>query len=183
MHARLGENLRTLYLLRHAKSSQDDPAIADHDRPLSARGRAEASALVPWLAERGYAPTLVLCSSARRTRETLAPLAEHLDGERQVSVDRVLYLTSPGTLLERLREVDDGHAHVLVIGHNPAMEELALALASPESHSDETKRVFPSAALAVLELDAPSWSDLAPASCRLREFSTPASRSQGAAEG
>jgi len=168
--------LRTLYLLRHAKSSWDDPAIADHDRLLNARGRKAASALGPWLAERGYAPTLVLCSSARRTRETLARLSERLDGEPQVSVERGLYLTSPERLLERLRELDDTHTHVLVIGHNPAMGELALALASPESDRDEMKRKFPTAALAVLELDAPSWSDLAPASCRLREFSTPATR-------
>ena len=168
--------MRTLYLLRHAKSSQDDSTLADHDRPLNARGRRAASALGPWLVERGYAPTLVLCSSARRTRETLAPLIEHLDGEPLVSVERGLYLTAPEKLLERLRQVDSEHEHVLVIAHNPAVEELALVLASPESDTDELKRKFSSAALAVLELDTASWSDLAQASCRLLEFSTPASR-------
>jgi phosphohistidine phosphatase len=134
-----------LYLLRHAKSSWDDPTLADHDRPLAARGRKAAKAIGAYLREHDIEPELVLCSSAARTRETLERVG--LTGR----IEDALYGAGASALLARLHEVPDEVASVMLIGHNPGMQQLAFDLAGLDDK-------FPTAALATLACDG--WSDL-----------------------
>ena len=150
---------KRLYLLRHAKSSWKQPELADHERPLAGRGRRAASAIARYLDEHGVAPALVLCSTARRARETYERIEPAL-AAASVRYERQLYAASADTLHERLRSVPDGIDSVMLIGHNPAIEQLAhdLARPSPERRALETK--FPTAALATLELACASWRDV-----------------------
>jgi phosphohistidine phosphatase len=147
-----------LYLLRHAKSSWDEPGLADHDRPLAKRGRRAAKAMAGYLRENEIAPELVLCSTARRARETFERIEPAL-GAPEVWHERDLYGVSPGKLLERLRSVPDGVGSVMVIGHNPTLEDLALDLARPSSKREELEVKFPTGALAALEFPG-TWREL-----------------------
>jgi phosphohistidine phosphatase len=147
-----------LYLLRHAKSSWDEPGLADHDRPLAKRGRRAADAMARHLRENEVAPELVLCSTARRARETFERIEPALEAP-EVRFERELYGATPHGLLERLQRVPDSVASVMVVGHNPTLEELALDLARPSPARRELEAKFPTGALATLELPG-SWGDL-----------------------
>ena len=118
--------MKRLFLLRHAKSSWDDADLADRDRPLAPRGRRAAGAIARHLRDEEISPSLVLCSPARRTRETL----EAVDPSGDVRIEDELYGASEAELLERLRRVPEAIESVMLIGHNPAIQELALGLAS-----------------------------------------------------
>ena len=164
--------MKRIYLLRHAKSSWKDAALADHDRPLSGRGRRAATAIGDHLRDQAIEPELVLCSTARRTRETLARIESAL-GRAQVSVERGLYAASSQALLARLRRLSDEGESVLVIGHNPGLEELALELAQPAPARDALEAKFPTGALATLELPGDSWRALGPRTAVLSAFVRP----------
>ncbi len=116
---------RRLFVLRHAKSSWDDPGLDDHERPLAPRGRRATELLSRYVRSHGIAPALVLCSTARRTRETLEGVAP---GGR-VDIDGDLYGADAEDILERLRRVPADTPSVMVIGHNPALQMLVLRLA------------------------------------------------------
>jgi phosphohistidine phosphatase len=163
--------VRSLYLLRHAKSSWDDPALADHERPLAPRGRRDGKLIAAHLRSKGIAPELVLCSSAARTQVTLESIRPAL-GDAAVSVEDGLYGASAHELLGRLRAVPDEAASVLVIGHNPGLHELALALAAPGGERDRLREKFPTAALATLELPG-DWASLAPGAATLAAYVVP----------
>src|SRR5690348_2022253 len=137
---------RRMYLLRHAKSSWDDPQLADHDRPLAPRGRRAATRMGGYLREEGIHPALVLCSSARRARETQRRAAVGDD----VRVEEGLYGASAQELLARLRRVPRGVESVMLIGHNPGMQDLALSLGRGGGAIDEIGVKFPTGALATL---------------------------------
>jgi phosphohistidine phosphatase len=165
--------VRTLYLLRHAKSSWADPTVADHERRLSPRGRRDAKRIAEHIDRLGIAPSLVLCSTSRRTRETLERVRAALD-TAAVSLEPRLYAASADTLLERLRGVPDEIASVMLIGHNPGLEDLALFVASngPELARLETK--FPTAALATLTLlPTATWQRLSEADAVLAAYIVP----------
>ena len=154
-NAQVCQTMKALYLLRHAKSSWDDPAVRDHDRPLAGRGRKAGAAMARFMAENGIAPRLVLCSTAKRTRQTLALLDDAIEPD-EVRYEDDLYGASATELLERLRAVPDSVESVLVIGHNPGIQSLALQLADKR---DDMAQKFPTGALAVLRFDG-SWSEL-----------------------
>ena len=135
--------MRSLYLLRHAKSSWADPALSDHERPLAPRGRRDAKRIAAHLLELGIAPELVLCSTALRTRETLELIRPALDAAAIVELEAALYAAWAETLLERLREVPDERRSVMLIGHNPGLEDLALMLASAGPERDRTRGEVP----------------------------------------
>jgi phosphohistidine phosphatase len=151
--------MKQLYLLRHAKSSWKDRSLPDHDRPLAGRGRRAAKAIARHLREQGIEPELVLCSSARRARETLERIEPAL-GTGAARVEDDLYAASAGALLERLRSVPNTVESVMLIGHNPGLQELALDLARPAPTVHELATKFPTAALATLEFSASSWQEL-----------------------
>jgi phosphohistidine phosphatase len=164
--------MKTLFLLRHAKSSWDDPGLADHDRPLAPRGKRAAKVIAEHLREERIAPDLVLCSSSQRTRETLERIAPALGGDVAVEIERELYAASADRLLERLRAVDDDVESVMLIGHNPGIEQLALSLAGDGEKLADVRRKYPTAALATLELEG-RWSELEPGTARLADFVKP----------
>ena len=164
----------TLLLLRHAKSGWDDPSLEDFDRPLSQRGRRAAQRLAGHVADRGIIPGLVLCSPARRTRETLEPILAGLRPAPPVRLERNLYLASADAILERIRAVTETAACLLVIGHNPGLHELASALAGAGDARLRARLAdkLPTGGLITLTLDAP-WSKLVPGAGRLVAFVTP----------
>jgi phosphohistidine phosphatase len=172
-HDRAGtRDRKRLYLLRHAKSSWDDPDVADHERPLAPRGRRAAKAMARHLEREGVAPALVLCSSSRRTRETLDRIAGGLAAEPEALVEGDLYAAGAGDLLARLRALPDDVESVMLIGHNPGIEELALRLAGAGADRDRMASKFPTGALATLTFEG-SWRGLAPGAASLTGFVRP----------
>ena len=117
-----------LSLLRHAKSSWKDPTIADHDRPLNTRGTAEAPVMGKAMAEHGLDPDLVLCSTARRTRDTLQLVLPELKTEPKIVYEDGLYHGTAQEMLDLLHEVAPSANQVLLVGHNPELQSFALDL-------------------------------------------------------
>jgi phosphohistidine phosphatase len=152
---------RTLLLLRHAKSSWDDPGLDDHDRPLAPRGRRASKLIAAHLRQQGIAPALVLCSSSARTRETLARIAPALGEDVETLIEPALYTASAGDLARRLRKVQSEVPSVMLIGHQPALQDLALSLAGHGRELQRLRGKFPTAALATLRLPG-DWRELAP---------------------
>ncbi len=142
--------METLLLLRHAKAGDKD-AASDHDRPLTDAGLGAARRLGEWLRERCLRPDHVLCSSSRRTRETLEALGL---SEGAAELERDLYLASAGALLDRLGEVPDDRRTVLLVGHNPGIADLAewLTGEGDERARKRLRKGFPPAALAQLAI-------------------------------
>jgi phosphohistidine phosphatase len=164
--------MRRLLLLRHAKSSWSDPTARDHERPLNDRGRRAAPLVGDYLRREDLVPDLVLCSSARRTCETLARL--ELPDTTAIVVDRDLYLAHPETVIDLVRGATDSVATLMVVGHNPTTHELALDLAGggdPDALVAMGQK-FPTAALAVLTVDG-SWASLDHGTATLDRFVTP----------
>lgn len=151
--------MRTVYLLRHAKSSWKS-GLPDHERPLAPRGRRAGKAICLQLQKQGIEPEQVLCSTARRTRETLE-LIEPALGTADVQIEPELYGASRDELLDRLRSVPDGVGSVMLIGHNPGLQLLALDLARPAPELRELEAKYPTAALATLAFPGSSWHELA----------------------
>lgn len=164
--------MKRLYLLRHAKSSWDEPRLEDHERPLAPRGRRASKLLAEHLRRERIAPALVLCSSARRARETLEGLAPALAGEAPVRVERELYGASAGDLLGRLRATPDAVESVMLIGHNPAIQALALSLAAGGEGLARLERKYPTGALATLAFRG-HWGELGPGVAELVGFVRP----------
>lgn len=166
---------RRLYLLRHAKSSWDDAARDDHDRDLTGRGRQAAERMGLLCATDGIAPALVVCSTARRARETLARLVPHLAGTGRIEFEEGLYLAGAAELLRRVRRIEDAVASAMLIGHNPGLQELAVLLCASGDQAALAKMrsKFPTAALAEIVLPIARWRD-ADADCgRLVRFVVP----------
>ena len=145
--------MKRLILMRHAKSSWDDPAVEDHDRPLNGRGRVSARVLGDWLRDRGYLPDLVLSSSAARTRETYAGLKIMCDARFLPE----LFHAEPETMLHTLRRADGDT--VLMLGHNPGIGWFAQSLVSvPPPHPRFYD--YPTCATLVADFDVGSWDEL-----------------------
>lgn len=152
--------MKRLFLLRHAKSSWDDPHLADFDRPLNTRGLRAAPLMGRFIRERKLRPDLVLCSPAERARHTAALLIEAAGLSVPLRYDERIYEATAARLAEVVSQADEGAASLLLVGHNPGLEELL------EFLTGETRRM-PTAALACLELDTDKWAKLAPRSGRL----------------
>jgi phosphohistidine phosphatase len=162
--------MRTLYLLRHAKSSWDDPDLLDRERPLAPRGVRDAKRIARHMQRLGIAPELVLCSPAVRARQTLEPIEAKVP-DAPVEVDERLYGAWSETLLERVRAVPDEVASVLLIGHNPGLQDLALLLASGGDGLERLEAKFPTAALATLAVAR--WSSLSAGDAELSAYVVP----------
>jgi phosphohistidine phosphatase len=169
-----GVAFHALFLLRHAKSSWSDGRLDDHDRPLASRGEDAVERVRRHLAAAGIAPALVLCSSARRTVMTLEGVAPAFPATTTVLVEPGLYAASSRRLLSRLHDVDEGVGSVMVIAHNPGLEQLVQVLAG--SGDEELRRraaaKFPTGALAELSFEGP-WADLDAGGARLASFVVP----------
>jgi phosphohistidine phosphatase len=171
--------MKTLYLLRHAKSDWSDGALSDHARPLNARGRTAAPLMAAYLKKKAYAPALVLCSTAARTLETLDLIKPALPVSTVVRYEDALYLAEPDKLLERVRWIETQFASAMLIGHNPGMELLAAALSGAGKTAAEKARrqvmleKYPTAALAVLKFAVKDWRELARGEGALADFVRP----------
>jgi phosphohistidine phosphatase len=161
-----------LYLLRHAKSSWDNPSLPDHDRPLARRGQRACATLTRHLRREHISPELVLCSSSIRTRDTLAGIERGFDRQADISIEERLYASSAEDLLARLQEVPDAVQSLMMIGHFPAIQELAVYLAVVGELRDAVTAKFPTAALATLRCTR-SWKRLGPGSAELLAFVKP----------
>jgi phosphohistidine phosphatase len=166
--------MHQLLLLRHAKSSRDDPTLADRDRPLSPRGHRDAAVMRSAMRDLGLVPDLVLVSPSRRTIQTLEAL-EPWDDAPLIEPVEALYLAGPTQLLAVLHEVAETVRSVLLIAHNPGMHELALALVGSGSSAVERRLrdKFPTAALAEFTVSG-LWSDTGRRTTTLARFLTPA---------
>ena len=165
----------TLALLRHAKSSWEDGSLEDFERPLAKRGESAAPRIGAFMAEHGLAPQLVLCSTAVRARQTLDLVLPHLAGNPSVMYEDRLYLAAPSVLLARLRRIDGNISHVMIVGHDPGMHGLAVALAGGGEAGmlQALAAKFPTAGLAVIQFKARSWAKVGRGSGRLELFATP----------
>lgn len=163
--------MRCIYLLRHAKSSWKT-GLPDHERPLARRGRRATKAIWRHMRDQGIEPELVLCSTARRARETLKRI-EPAIGSADVRIEAELYGASTALLLDRLRAVPDAIGSVMLIGHNPGLELLALDLAPPAPELYELEEKFPTAALATFAFSGAVWHELQPGAAELVGFVRP----------
>jgi phosphohistidine phosphatase len=169
--------MRQLLLMRHAKSSWDDPKLPDHARPLNGRGRLAAAAMGNEMRRLGLAPDVVLVSSARRTLQTLEAL-EPWDETPLIEPMDALYLASGAQLLAVLHGVAETARSVLLIAHNPGMHELALSLTGAHAMSQGVPAVrrlaegYPTAALAEFSVAGPWW-QLEEGGARLLRFLLP----------
>ena len=153
--------MKTLLLLRHAKSSWKHPELSDHDRPLNKRGKRTAPLMGALLQEEDLIPDLILCSSAVRARSTALLVAKACAYAGEIKPTRKLYLAEPPAYVEVVRKVTEKHARLLLVGHNPGLEALI------ESLTGEAM-AMPTAALAQVELSLKRWSDIdSDTDCRL----------------
>ena len=167
--------MKTLFVLRHAKSDWSTPGQEDHERPLAERGQRAALVMGRYMAQKGYRPDFILCSDARRTTETCAIVSSQWKTVPPIEAERSLYLAGRTGVLNRLGAVVSRHDGVMVIGHNPDLHQLVTGLAQSGSvewlQSAEDK--FPTAALAVLELPIEHWRDAARTGGTLVDYATP----------
>ncbi len=169
--------MRQLLLLRHAKSSWDDPRLSDHARPLNTRGRRAAAAMARAMRDLGLSPDIVMVSSARRTLQTLEALAP-LEGPPVVVPMDDLYLASWTSLFDTIRSVPETARSLLLIGHNPGLHDLALALAGTASMAagGDALRLaegYPTGSLAEFSIAVP-WGRIEAGAGRLVRFLVPA---------
>ena len=164
-----------LLLLRHAKSSWDEPGLADFDRPLNARGRQAAPLVGRYMVENALQPARVLSSTARRARETLALILPILDAEMTIDLTRDLYDSIEADYVTAIQAVTGGESPLMVVGHNPAMEDTAHRLVGESEPGliGEMERKYPTGALAVIDFDVPAWSKIAPGTGVLKDFVQP----------
>lgn len=166
--------MRQLLLLRHAKSSWDDPGLSDHSRPLNQRGQISAGAMRQAMLGLALAPDVVLVSSSRRTLQTLEAL-EPWEETPIVEPMDALYLATAPQLLQVLNKVAETARSVLLIGHNPGLQELALLLAGSARDPADARRLaegYPTSALAEFTVPG-SWRSLSQGGARLHRFLAP----------
>jgi phosphohistidine phosphatase len=167
--------MKTLLLLRHAKSSWDDHSLDDFDRPLNERGRKTAPRVGGWMRKNGWVPDRVLCSAARRAMETWERMEEETGAGPEVEVVQGLYLAEPHRILGIVRGQDDDVGSVLVVGHNPGFEDLARMLAT-EGDPRALAGLgggFPTGGLAIFRFPVERWSEVGPGVGRMEVFVRP----------
>jgi phosphohistidine phosphatase len=168
---------RHLILLRHAKSAWPDD-VPDHERPLAPRGRRDAPDAGRWLSKSGYVPDRVLCSTARRTRETWQLAEEKLGAHPQTVFEDRVYGASSEELLDLAQQTSADVRTLLIVGHDPAMRGLTLELASEQPGDAEAvalgrvRTKYPTAAIAVLSFSG-GWAELSPGQAQLTDFVVP----------
>ena len=167
--------MKRLILLRHAKSSWDQPGLDDFQRPLAPRGRRAAPVMARHLAEAVGLPDHVLCSPAARAAETWELVAGEWGAEPSSEFERAIYMAAPSTLLRLAQHQSDGYRSLMLVGHNPGMEELAGRLCRPGdtlAHR-RLREKYPTAGLAVIDFAVDSWSDVDWGAGTLTDFVRP----------
>ena len=167
--------MRRLLLLRHAKSDWSEPGASDHERPLNRRGREAAPRIGAYLRRHRLMPDSVLCSTARRTRDTWALVAAEIPDAASATYVERIYEATPRTLLDILRNAEPGGAALLVVGHNPGLHELATQLIASGDLDDRERlrEKLPTGGLVVIDFAIAEWSKLHARSGRLERFVVP----------
>jgi len=168
--------MKTLGLFRHAKSDWNDARLRDFDRPLNKRGRLGAALMGLHIRDQGVKWRRVLASPAVRVTQTIELAAEAAGQTPPVNWDRRIYLASSATLMELLREQEGNPAALLMVGHNPGLEDLIFDLVPDDGSSplrDIVEEKFPTAAFAVLELAIDAWSDIDDGCAKLIHLTRP----------
>jgi len=167
--------MKTLYLLRHAKSAWDTAGQPDHDRPLNDRGRKACIRLAEYIRRQHVLPAMVLCSSAARTQETWDRICDQLDRDFPTRIEEDLYLADPKVILTLIRRINPDVPSALVVGHNPGIGELMRQLVGegrPKLVMELGDKV-PTGALATLELPIESWTQVKSGRGVLKDYVTP----------
>jgi phosphohistidine phosphatase len=167
--------MKTLTLLRHAKSGWDDPVSRDFDRPLNPKGQRASQMMGRHMRALGLEFDAVAASPAVRVKETLAHVGTGYGGDLAPAWDQRLYLASAATILDLVRELPEGAASALISGHNPGLEELVLLLVPDDRNParDDVEIKFPTASLAVMRFDVDSWERVSPGKGELIRFVRP----------
>jgi phosphohistidine phosphatase len=158
--------MKTLFLLRHAKSSWKEVDVADFDRPLNERGRHAAPFMGRLLRERGLKPDLIISSPARRARKTAKLFKDAGEFNAPLVFDERIYEASPTTLLYVAAEADDSNSSIMLVGHNPGIEGTVRLLTGQAE-------AMPTAAIAVIDLDIDGWKDISAGRGGLRAIFRP----------
>lgn len=156
--------MKTVTLLRHAKSDWNDPVSRDFDRPLNARGKKAATLMGRWAQEQGLRFDAIVASPAVRVTETLDHFLDAYGTTIDIRWDRRIYLASAATLLDVLRDSPDEWSTLLMVGHNPGLEDLVLDTVADSASNTlrgTVEEKYPTAAIATLEFPANHWADLA----------------------
>ena len=167
--------MRHLIVVRHAKSSWDDPSLDDHDRPLAQRGVDALPKLATHLGSAGVAPEVVLCSTAARARATLEGVRSVLPADVDIMVDERLYHAGAHWLVDQIRSLDDERwRSAMVVGHNPGLHELVLLLIGTARATDRVQlgAKFPTAAAATFSFDD-GWTSVEPGAGHLDDLFLP----------
>jgi phosphohistidine phosphatase len=168
--------MKKLALFRHAKSDWHDAKVRDFDRPLNDRGRKGAKIMGRHILKYGQRWDRIIASPAVRSAETIEIASRGASGLLPINWDRRVYLASSATLIDVLREQDAALGAVLLVGHNPGLEDVIFDLVPDDGTSplrDVVEEKFPTAAFAVLELDIDDWADLAEGSARFVHLTRP----------
>lgn len=165
--------MRTVFLLRHAKSSWSDPTLPDIDRPLAPRGERAATKIAGYVRRKRIRPARVLCSPSVRTRLTLEAIESSLGKSCTVEFVPALYAASSLELLRQLQALPEAVDSAMLIGHNPGLQELALALVSRGADLPRLVERLPTGALATLVADCESWTALKPGGAELVDYVVP----------
>lgn len=158
--------MKTLFVLRHAKSSWDYPNLSDFERPLNERGKKTAPFMGELMLDKNLVPDIILSSPAERAKQTILRVAEAAQFDTEIQFNERIYESSPHNLLYIISEIEDQYNTAMLVGHNPGFEGIVRIL------SGEYRRM-PTASLAVLDLDLENWSDTKPDCGTLREIFLP----------
>ncbi len=167
--------MKTLYLLRHAQTLPAEGGSTDIERHLSPNGLSDAAALGRWMKDKGQQPSTILCSSAQRTRETLAQMLEHIEAA-PTHYDEAIYHGGRGEYFAMIQNLDDKYDSALLVAHNPSIHALAVMLASDESSDTLMQQLATSYAtgtMSILQCPCESWKNLQPAGNKLTDLLTP----------
>lgn len=169
--------MKRIFLLRHLKSSWEFPELDDFDRPLNDRGERAGPLIARHIAAHAIRPDIVLCSAARRARQTLGHIVEVMDGI-PVLYERRLYEATAANLLKRLKELPPNIESVMLVGHNPGLHKLAMALTEKEVPDTvaglaDLRTKYPTGTLVTLTAPVEDWADLESGLCRLRAMVRP----------
>jgi len=165
--------MKRLTLLRHAKSTWDDPVARDFDRPLNRRGRKAARAVGAEMRRLGLEFDAVVASPAVRVKETIADVEQGYGRPLGAEFDKRVYLATTDVLVEIVRGTDDAVERLLLVGHNPGLESLAIEFTGGSALRDEVATKYPTGALAEIELPAAEWADVRSGTGRLTRFVRP----------
>ena len=158
--------MKTLYVLRHAKSSWDDCSLSDFERPLNERGIKTAPLMGKEMKKNGFIPEIIVCSTAKRAEQTAKLVKETAEFKEEIKFEEAIYEASVTTLLHIVSKVDNEFGSALIVGHNPGFENLVRVLTGKIE-------AMPTAGLAVIDLKIENWNEINAESGNLREFIRP----------